>query len=546
MIRHNHRLGTMVLRNLMCFFLAFQIIGLGFTYGQGMRIQKNKAVSIKSNAASYVVSVGTIKYQGTDSGNIVQTVSRAKVMRQGSGKVVDYSMAATGGMRVGKNMEILDFDISPLHLSRNTFSEEISGAGQGLDLSLYVVNETLSRIAQKQLGAGKWEHTIALSLGEAFPKQLNVQFAANHADINNRKVIVITANSGMLSYRGMDENNADLKIFGRYKGVLIYSPEDNELYQAASAFTIYKEEEQLRIEQMHYATDASGQNPRYPLADVRSFLGRDESSQIIGKEGPFPPWAVQALRVFDVIHTAIMTAGEGYTNPFFPSTCIGSIWQSVGVSSRWQSQLGITPVFKESFNTAYDRFSKWLQELSETDPGSARWHELLMEEGYNFIKHMVFMASTEGFASLYFHAIPTTMLAMEMVYIKYKVDMMINEMTAAKKFSYVQQPSDLPEPPPVNVKKSGGGGGLGLLPIVIGAAGAAILTKSLLGGGNKQCCKNVNDIYCPVAKVCCPGGSKYFSPSTKGCYSLTDAFYKRVPKDAEMCNAGPYCTNSGT
>jgi hypothetical protein len=267
----------------------------------------------KGSAVSFVTSVATLNYQGRKAQNRAQTGSLAKIERQTSSTGATYALSGEGGLRIGKDGTAAFYGVSPIMVNRNLSDDRLSSDEKGLSLWLTVINDTLNGLTHKHMASGAWEESISLSLGDEFPETIHAGFRAQPLPKPDSKWILITADSGYISFRALDEKYQDSLIRGRYRGVLVYSPTEDEFLQAAAALTLYHGEDQFRIEQLHFAADASGKQLN-PVLDVRSYLDFKQEAPTITTQGSFPSWCVQATQVFDILHTAIMTAAEGSTN----------------------------------------------------------------------------------------------------------------------------------------------------------------------------------------------------------------------------------------
>jgi hypothetical protein len=268
----------------------------------------------KGSAVSFMTSVATLNYQGQKAQNRAQTVSLAKIERQTSSTGATYALSGQGGFRIGKDGTAVFYKASPLTVSRNLSDDRLSSDKKGLSLWLTVINGTLNGLTHKHMISGAWEEPITLSLGDAFPETIHARFRAQPLPEPDSKWIVITADSGLISFRALDEKYQDSLIYGRYQGVLVYSPTEDAFLQAAAAFTLYHGEDQFRIEQLHFAADASG-NQLNPVLDVGPYLNFKPEAPTIATQASFPSWCAQATQVLDILHLAIMTAAEGSTNP---------------------------------------------------------------------------------------------------------------------------------------------------------------------------------------------------------------------------------------
>jgi hypothetical protein len=294
--------------------LVMVIMAVGFDWSllQGSH-DKVQVAGEKGSRVTYMTSASTLSYQGQKTQNRVKTASLAKIERQTSSSGgATYALSGEGAVMVGKKGEVAFYEVSPLNVNRSA-ADRLSSDRKGLSPWLEVVNSTLNGLTHKHMAPGAWEEPIKLPFGEAGPEMIRAKFRARPLPAPDSKWILITADSGLISFRPLDEEYQETMVYGRYQGVLVYAPAEDELLQAAAAFTFYHGEDQFRIEQIHYSADANG-NQLYPALDVGPFLNFKPEDSAITTPGPFPSWCIQAAYVLDILHLAVMTAAEGSTN----------------------------------------------------------------------------------------------------------------------------------------------------------------------------------------------------------------------------------------
>ena len=263
-------------------------------------------------AVFYMTAASTLSYQGQKSQNRAKTASLAKIERQRTSSGATYALSGEGAVKVGAKGAIAFYGVSPLNVKRSA-ADRLSSDRKGLSPWLDLVNSTLNGLAHKNMAPGAWEESIKLPFGEEGPEMILAKFRARPLPAPDSNWILITADSGLISFRPLDERYQETTVYGRYQSVLVYAPVDDEILQAAAAFTFYHGEDQFRIEQVHYAADADG-NQLYPALDVGPYLNFAPVDPAITTQGAFPSWCIQAAHVLDFVHLAVMTAAEGATN----------------------------------------------------------------------------------------------------------------------------------------------------------------------------------------------------------------------------------------
>ncbi|MHB8055366.1 MAG: hypothetical protein ACYDH3_08970 [Candidatus Aminicenantales bacterium] len=308
---------------------------------------------------TYMTSVTTLNYQGRGAQNLARTASFARIERQMTSTGAAYFLSGEGGLQVGKEGPGVFYDVSPVTVNRNA-ADRLSCDLHGLNPWLAVINGTLDGLTHKHMTSGNWDETLALSLGEGFPEKARVWFWARPLPEPDSHWILITADSGLLSFGALDPEAQDSPIYGRYRGVLVYSPTQDDFLQAAASFTLYHDEDQLRIEQLHYAADAEG-NQLHPGLDVGPYLHLAPEEPVITAPGAFPSWCVQAAHVLDMLHLAVMTAAEGATNRVGVNLANHSILNPVNHETRLRNA------------ATNDFFSKWAEAQSLANSQHPNW-----------------------------------------------------------------------------------------------------------------------------------------------------------------------------
>jgi len=294
--------------------LVMVIMAVGFDWSllQGSHDEVQVAGE-KGSAVSFMASASTLNFQGQKTQNRFQTASLAKIERQTSPAGATYALSGQGGYQMENVGTAAYYEVSPITVNRDP-AGRLSTDRKGLNPWLTVVNSTLNGLSRKNMTMGTWEEPITLALGEGFPETVQARFRARPLPEPDSKWTLITADSGLISFRALDAKYQDAVIYGRYQGVLVYAPKEDTFLQAAAAFTLYRGEDKFRIEQFQYAADSGG-NQLYPILDAGPFLNFATEEPKITVQGVFPSWCIQAAYVLDILHLAVMTAAEGCTNP---------------------------------------------------------------------------------------------------------------------------------------------------------------------------------------------------------------------------------------
>jgi len=311
---------------------------------------------LRNSTTSYVVSSTWLNYQGKDVQNVARRASLTKIERAASSTGATYAVSGRGGIQVGSEFGPAFFSAKPLILKRSAADNRLSSDLKSMAVWLGNINETLSRLRYKRMALGAWEETVFLPDDDSFPKAIQARFRARPLPAPDEKWIAIAAETGLITFKAIDEKAPGAAIYGRYQGVLVYSPAENAFNQAAAVLTLYQEDNQFRIEQVHFAADAKG-NPLYPALDVGSYLNLKDSAPKITIAGAFPTWCVQASQIFSLLHMAVMTAAEGSTNPFDVDITPNELEFN---KLAWQSYKDTGDLLEQS-NALNNRLGAWIK-----------------------------------------------------------------------------------------------------------------------------------------------------------------------------------------
>jgi hypothetical protein len=302
-------------KTVVCFLMT--MMALGFRWNFPLPSQSpGEDAGATGAEVSYVTSLQTTYFQGKQEQNQARLFSLAKVERRASAGGAAYALSAEAGLQVGASGNPALFTAQPITVNRDG-DGLLKNNQSGLAPMFALINRTLSGLVHRRMGSGVWSETIPLRLGDGFPEEVQAEFWVQPLPEPHGRWTLVSADSGLFSFSPLDRKFKDSPIYGRYRGILVYSPAANEFLQSASSFILYHGEDQFRLEQLQFAADESGRQ-RQPLLDAGAFLDFMPGPPAIAKPGAFPSWCSQAALLFDVLHLSLMTAAEGATNPVGP------------------------------------------------------------------------------------------------------------------------------------------------------------------------------------------------------------------------------------
>jgi hypothetical protein len=270
---------------------------------------------LKGADVSYVTSVTTLNYQGPKSQFLAKRTSRAEISRQKTPGGATYTLSGEGGMQIGREGKPAFYKAPPIVVNRSLPEDMLSNDKAGLNKWFAAVNLTMSGLTQKgkHIRSGTWEDSIVFPEGDGYPKTIRAQFWARPLPKPDDRWILITVDSGLLSFQALDQKYENFEIQGRYRGILVYEPAGDTFLESAGAFTLYHGEDRFRIEQIQVAADAEG-NQLLPVPDMGDYLDFAPKGANSSPQGSLPSWCAQSAILFNLLHMASMSAAEGATN----------------------------------------------------------------------------------------------------------------------------------------------------------------------------------------------------------------------------------------
>lgn len=296
--------------------LVIVLMAAGFEWGYVLSPRAGAGQSVANSSDTlYRAAITTLEYQGRKVQNRVQTVMSSRADRRKNATEATYTLSGEAGMRVGKDGQPAYYQSPPVRLRRNLSTDLLSNGQQspGLDRWVGIINRTLSGLTHKHMTAGEWEEVVDLQLGAGFPDSIRARFWASPLPAPENRWVLITVETGLLSFVPLDRRYEEVPVYGRYRGVLVYAPAEDAFRQSGATLDVYRGEERYRIQYLQFATNEEGTR-LYPALDVREVLGLAEEPLPIAAQGAFPSWCAQSSLVFDVLNAAMMTASEGATN----------------------------------------------------------------------------------------------------------------------------------------------------------------------------------------------------------------------------------------
>jgi len=266
----------------------------------------------------------------------LSTPGSLAVLKTPNGNMVDYELWVQGRVPPNSNQGKKEPVYGPVRFSRNPATEEVSFSTKGFGLAEDVINQVMNQVEKNPRTAGTWNQDISLKLlGAHFPRKLAFHFDVQNVELKpGVHALMIRTYTDVFTVEILPTaTNADNGVFsGTYKGVLVYSPEDHRMYQMASAFDAGKGDEILKIQETAFLAGPDGK-PVYPLLDMRDVLDLEKPGQpVVNPILSMPRWAVQALKVHEVVSFASATTADRASNSAGFSAIAAEVLETSGIS----------------------------------------------------------------------------------------------------------------------------------------------------------------------------------------------------------------------
>jgi hypothetical protein len=273
--------------------------------------------STVNERTDYLSTISTIEYSGDQAQACVRMAFLVKTEFAVTEKSADYKKWVRSSMRADTMDEPVGVDYGPINLKRDLTTGELSARERGFDLVLQVANQTIRQLGKEKRTDGSWKQEITLDLGEYYPKALTLHCAVGPIDLEGtaEDTVMIAVGSDPVAYKAAGSESAEDMITAEYRGIFVYSPSGDLLYEAMSSYSATYATETLRVETIQFLTDETGTEPQVPLINDGGFLGLSKKALKVTKEGPLPTWVAQSIRAFDIVDAAAMTTAEKSTNP---------------------------------------------------------------------------------------------------------------------------------------------------------------------------------------------------------------------------------------
>lgn len=266
----------------------------------------------------YRSAVSIVEFRGTDGQARLEMTAIAKSEAgQALPGVASYTKSTTRTLSAGYGKGIVETKIPPRILRRVLKTDELSMPGDGYELLLSAVNQTMRQINRGATGWTAWEDKIQLDFGSACPREITFSFDPNFVRLIGaaKDTLMINVTTKPFTMQTAGAGTADDRITAAYRAVVFYSPKRDLCYLVMSCFGAKRGEEKIRIERTAYLSSPDGLWTVAQIPDCDAFLGLSEKPLAIEKEVPLPTWALQAAEMAQVVSVVALAAACKSSGP---------------------------------------------------------------------------------------------------------------------------------------------------------------------------------------------------------------------------------------
>jgi hypothetical protein len=212
-----------------------------------------------------------------------------------------------------------EFQYGPIKFRRNLSDDKVAFKTEGFKFTEDILNETMGQVRKGNWEKGYWQKKITLDLmGKLLPKEILFHFRVYPLDNQTPKpTFIIKCISDLFYFNALtDTTGSTEKASGKLIGIIVYSPDDDRLYQVTSIFEsrLNVNGEYLRMEECGYLVDTEDKEV-FPFVDLRKELDLSLEPLQVKDPTTLPMWAMQATMVHRSVCAAGLSAAEMGTNP---------------------------------------------------------------------------------------------------------------------------------------------------------------------------------------------------------------------------------------
>jgi hypothetical protein len=272
----------------------------------------------KSSVERYL-NFQTIEYEGNgEQFRAVSSYATAveKRILKDIGKF-DYKLWTKGQTIINADDYKREFQYGPLEFRRNLSDDKVVFKTKGFKFTEEVLNQAIGQVRKGLWQKGYWQKRISLDLmGNLFPTDITFHFKVYPVDYNTPKAtFIIKCISELFNFNALSDNpDSTESASGKFVGIIVYSPDDDRLYQLTSIFESTLNKEYLRMEECSYLVDTDGKEV-LRLLDLRKELNLAKKPLEVKEPTTLPMWAMQAAMVQRAVCVSGLSLAEMGTNP---------------------------------------------------------------------------------------------------------------------------------------------------------------------------------------------------------------------------------------
>lgn len=280
--------------------------------------KSNSEIDIDDSISTeHFIGFQTVEYYGEGKQYRTAFCSMADLERKISKKdrVANYKLLLKGRL-LQPDIGNKGFQFEPIEFNRNLDNDYIFFNQEGYYLIEQSLNQTINQVGIGKIKEGHWKKTISLSLEkDYFPNKLTFYIKVQKIDFGVQQTfLLIKIRTYPFAFKTIKENSGPSdNVAAHFEIAMVYSPDDQRLFQSTSVFSACLNNELLRVEEFGFLSDKEGK-PIIPFLDFRNEIKLKKVALQVKNFSLFPLWAAQSLKVQQAVNFSCLTTGERGTN----------------------------------------------------------------------------------------------------------------------------------------------------------------------------------------------------------------------------------------
>lgn len=309
--------------------------------------KSNSEIDIDDSISTeHFIGFQTVEYYGEGKQYRTAFCSMADLERKISKKDrnASYKLSIKGKL-IQPDIGDKGFQTEQVEFNRNLDNDHISFTNEGFYLAEHVINSTIDQVGKGEITEGICKKTIVINLDkDYFPEQFNCSVGVQKINFTKR-IFLIKCVISPFTFKAIKKDAEPTEnVSAHFIIAMVYSPDENRLYQSTSVFSAYLDEELLRVEEFGFLSDKEGK-PIIPFLDLRKEIKLKNEALQVKNFVSLPLWAAQSIKIQQAANFSSLMLGERGANP---ASLLEGLHMLIAGNSIWE--LG-EPVLRPSLSS---------------------------------------------------------------------------------------------------------------------------------------------------------------------------------------------------